>query len=615
MTYRPIADYALLSDCHGAALVSREGSVDWLCQPRFDGRSVFARLLDDAAGHWHIRPEGATWAERRYVADTMVLETTFRGVDGVSTLHDALATGVPDGVHDVGRHAPHALIRTLTCDRGTVTFEMEFAPRPEYGLIRPLVVPVAGGWASSGGPDLFALSTPVPGACADGTVRARFTLPAGQRLGFALQYAPDGTQPRVWSQRQIRWGMRDSVQAWRAWSRQHQHYRGPWAHLVAHSGRVLRALTYQPTGAVVAAPTTSLPQEVGGQRNWDYRYAWLRDASSTVEALLVAACPQEAEEFFGWLVRTAGQPGWRSAPQVMCGVGGEHDLSEHQLEHLAGWRRSRPVRVGNSAWRQTQHDVYGELLDAAHRLRPLLGPPDPTSAHLLAQVADRVAVHWAEPDHGIWAVRDTPRHFLHSKLMCWVALDRAVRLADTLRARDRMRTWAHHRELIRDAIEREGWNDDVGAFTQSFGSPALDASALLIPIVGFLPAADPRVAATVTAVRQRLTDSRGLVYRYRDSGDGLPGGEGTFLPCSFWLAHCLALAGENGQAREVFAGAANQASDVGLLSEEVDPVTGELLGNYPRALSHVALIGAADAIARGADSPTGAAARRRTPTG
>jgi GH15 family glucan-1,4-alpha-glucosidase len=366
---------------------------------------------------------------------------------------------------------------------------------------------------------------------------------------------------------------------------------------VYHSGRVLQALTYQPTGAIVAAPTTSLPEVVGGERNWDYRYAWIRDASFTLDALWVAACPDEAEKFFSWMAKAASSKLRADADlQIMFRIHGGEDLTERVLGHLPGWRDSRPVRVGNGAWNQRQLDVYGELLAAAERLADQLGDLDEESKGFLTSVADIAAKRWTEQDHGIWEVRDEPRDFLYSKLMCWVALDRAIRIADLIGAADRTDRWTTTRDEIRQAILERGWSDRAGAFAQSFGSDQLDASNLMLAIVGFLPPDDPRMLATIEAVERDLTDDRGLVYRYR-ADDGLPGEEGTFLLCTFWLAHALALAGKLDRARVTFERAVAYANDVGLLSEEVDEPTGELLGNFPQAFSHIGLINAAWAIA------------------
>jgi GH15 family glucan-1,4-alpha-glucosidase len=405
----------------------------------------------------------------------------------------------------------------------------------------------------------------------------------------------------MWSGPELADALRATTGAWRAWSREHQAYEGPCRELVHHSGRVLQALSYQPSGAIVAAATTSLPEEVGGGRNWDYRYSWVRDAAMTMDALWVAACPDEADEFFGYVSSAAasGRPG--SHLQIMYGVGGEHDLTERELPHLSGWRGSRPVRVGNDAWRQPQLDVYGELLDTAARFEDQLPGVGRVQRAFLAGLADTAADRWQRPDHGIWEIRGEPRHFVHSKLMCWVALDRAVRLARRLDAdEERTARWRAERDRIRAAIEDRGWCARAGAFTRSFGEPALDASALMLPICGFLPADDPRVLATVDRIADGLTDARGVVHRYRtDAGaDGLSGGEGGFLLCTFWLAQALAMAGRTDEARETLHRAAGYANDVGLLAEQVDPADGRMLGNLPQAFSHIGLVNAAWALAR-----------------
>jgi GH15 family glucan-1,4-alpha-glucosidase len=399
------------------------------------------------------------------------------------------------------------------------------------------------------------------------------------------------------SQKEIFTYLDDTIQGWRSWSELHQAYEGPWEELVHHSGRVLQALTFQPTGAIVAAPTTSLPEDIGGARNWDYRFTWVRDASFTLDALWVAACPDEAEAFFRWMAQAAaGDPAHHQDLQIMFGIRGERDLSERELPHLPGWRSSRPVRIGNGAWDQRQLDVYGELLAAAHRLRDYLGEIDAPTKNFLAGLADAAGSQWTEKDQGIWEVRSGPQHFLYSKLMCWVALDRALQLAEDLDATDRIPAWLQARETIRSAIEAQGWSEEAGSYTQAFGSTVLDASALMMPIVGFEAATTPRMRATIRAIQDRLTDQQGLVYRYTATDDGLPGGEGTFLLCTFWLAHALALAGEITEARAVFERAARCANDVDLLAEEVDAQTGDLVGNFPQAFSHIGLVNAAWAI-------------------
>jgi GH15 family glucan-1,4-alpha-glucosidase len=597
MSSTPIADHALLSDCHSAALVSREGSVEWLCFPRFDSPSVFGRLLDDEAGHWSIRPVGDFRATRRYLDKTMVLETTFRTATGSVTVVDALALGASERGHDLGGGAPGLLLRQVGGVVGRVELEMQYVPRTEYGLIWPLLSHTGGGIAGRGGADITLLSAPVALEVGAGAASGRFSVAAGERVAFGLHYGqPGGQPPRVWRQDELAERLENTVAGWRSWSDIHQSYDGPWHELVHHSGRVLQALTYYPTGAIVAAPTTSLPETPGGSRNWDYRYSWVRDASLTMDALWVAACPDEAAKFFAYLSTAAATSLGRGADlQIMFGVGGERNLSERELPHLAGWRASAPVPVGNGAWTQRQVDVYGELLAAVGRLRDQIGELDSATRDFLIAVADTAARRWTDKDQGIWEIRGAEQDFLYSKVMCWVALDRAITLAGKLGAEDHVESWRRTRDEIHAAVLRDGWSDKAGAFTQYFGSDELDASNLMMPIVGFLPAADPRVLATIDAIASRLTDERGLVYRYdsRGGADGLEGKDGTFVLCTFWLAQALALADQPGRAREVFERAITYLNDVGLLAEEVDPDTGELLGNFPQAFSHIGLINAA----------------------
>jgi alpha,alpha-trehalase len=626
LSTRPIADYALLSNRHGAALVSRDGSIDWLCVPRFDSPSTFARLLDEQSGSWSLRAPHATAVSRRYLDRTMVLETTHRTPTGTAVVVDALATGLGNTGHALGRNSPHLLLRQATCIDGEVELHLEYVPRPEYGLVLPLLDAVDGGLVATGGADVLVLSCALPLDVGSSSASGTLVLRSGERAGFALHHArrADDATARTWNQEEIATRIDDTVAAWQSWSDLHQAYDGPWRELVHHSGRVLQALSFQPTGAICAAATTSLPEVVGGSRNWDYRYAWVRDASFTIEALWVAACPDEADEFVNYVTTAAaGSLDQGGDLQIMFGIGGERDLTERELPHLTGWRGSAPVRVGNDAWRQRQLDVYGELLSAVHRLSdrifdpvarrvgPLSDPAQweaaPELAHstrrFLVAVADTAARRWPERDQGIWEVRGEPRHFVYSKLMCWVALERAIALADRLGATDRVATWASVQEQIRTAILRDGWSDRANAFTQSFGSDDLDASNLMLPLVGFLPPDDPRVLSTIAAIEERLTDARGLVYRYR-AHDGLDGGEGVFLLCTFWLAQALAVTGEVARARTVFERAAAFVNDVGLLAEEADPVTGELLGNFPQAFSHIGLVNAAWAISVAEASPT-----------
>jgi len=548
-----------------------------------------------------VQPDGVWQASRRYAGCSLALETTFRTPDGELVLTDALGLGPDNGGHRLGTDVPHVLVRRLACTSGSVDVVVDYRPRPEYGLISPLLARVDGGVTARGGAEWLVLTLPGEVQLGGGRAEAQLHLEAGDVVHLALQRSTlgDAVSAHVWTQDDLADLLDRTLAAWESWCDLHQTYQGPWRELVHLSGRVLFGLSYQPSGAIVAAGTTSLPEGAGGERNWDYRYSWVRDASFTMEALWVAACPDEAEDFFSFMTTAgAGGIGPDTSLQIMFGVGGEHELSERILCHLRGWRDSRPVRVGNGAWNQRQVDVYGELLGAAARLVDQLPAIDEDTRWFLTACADTAAVRWRDRDQGIWEVRGEPQHFLYSKVMCWVALDRAIAIAAHLHAEDRVDEWTATRNEIAEAVLSEGWSEEAGAFTQYFGSSALDASNLMLPIVGFLPATDPRMRATIDAIADRLTDERGLVYRYRTEGgvDGLAGEEGTFLLCTFWLAQALAMAGEVDRARQVFERAASSATDLGLLAEEVDPGSGELLGNYPQAFSHIGLVNAAWAI-------------------
>jgi GH15 family glucan-1,4-alpha-glucosidase len=540
---------------------------------------------------------GEFQASRGYADQTMVLETTFTTAVGTAVLTDAMAVGRNERGHDLGAASPGVLLRRLACTAGEMEIEISYAPRPEYGLIHPILEAIPGGVSARGGAGRLLLSAPTIFGIDGATATAHVRLAAGQELCFALAHGQAGEPPLpAWDGESITARLQDTLAGWRSWSAIHQTYEGPWRNLVHHSGRVLQALTFAPTGAIVAAPTTSLPETVGGGRNWDYRYTWVRDASLTMEALWVAACPDEADKFFTFLADAAASQLHRGLDlQIMFGIGGERDLTERELPHLAGWRDSRPVRVGNGAWTQRQLDVYGELLGAAQRLVDQLGELDPVTQQFLAAAADTAAARWKEKDQGIWEIRGEPRDFLYSKLMCWVALDRAIALAPQLSAEGRAAEWAAERDEIRAAILEHGWNDAAGAYTQAFGSEDLDASNLMLAITGFLPGDDPRMKATIDATAARLTDDRGLVYRYL-ARDGLAGEEGTFLLCTFWLAQAQALAGEVDEATATFERAVAAINDVGLLAEEFDARSGEMIGNFPQAFSHIGLINAAWAI-------------------
>jgi alpha,alpha-trehalase len=594
---QPIANYGLLADCNSAALVDRNGSIDWLCLPRYDSDAIFACMLDPEAGHWSIRPAGSFTTERRYLPGTLVIETVFTTEAGQVRLTDAMAFAHGQRGHDLGHDAPHELLRSVEGISGQVELELELAPRPQYGLIKPLIRIEEGGARTFGAGRLHIRSA-VPLEVDDSTMRASFSVAEGDRLGFSVRWAPPESRdaPEPTSPQDVAGRIDDTVEGWRSWEAEHDIYEGPHRELVRMSSRVLKGLSYRPTGAIVAAPTTSLPETVGGERNWDYRFSWIRDSSLTIEALYIGTCSDEAEEFVSFMTSSAGGRAGEGSLQIMYGIGGEHDLSERELAHLRGWRESRPVRVGNGAWDQVQLDVYGELLNSLWLYRDRLGDLHLEIQAFVADLADTAARRWMETDSGMWEMRGDPRHHLSSKVLCWTALDRAVKLADQLGEYAKTEEWEAARDEIRDAVLERGWSEKRQAFAQSFDSDELDAAQLLMPILGFLPATDERMRSTIEAIAAELTED-GLVLRYRNeeglNADGLTGAEGTFVICSFWLVSCLAKAGELERAEALFEQLAGYANDLGLLAEEIDTANGEQLGNFPQAFSHIGLITAA----------------------
>jgi len=595
MSNRPISDYAVLGNCRSAALVSSDGSIDWWCAPRFDSAAVFSRILDERAGHFKISPAGSFSTQRRYLDRSLVLETTMTSAAGTIRLTDALAIGPHETGHQIGLASPAVILRRIHCVAGEVDVDLDCSPRPEFGLIAPLAERCDGGVLVCGGADVLVLSVDVPvTTLSNGTVRARFTLRAGQERYVALERSSTSeARPRPWHRRDILRRLEHTLHGWQTWSGLHQQYRGAYDSQVRHGGRVLQALTFAPTGSIIAAPTTSLAETPGGTRNWDYRYAWIRDASLTMNALWTAACPDEAHRYFGWLANTAAGDVRGRDLQIVFGVGGERDLSERELSHLEGWRESRPVRVGNEAWRQRQIDVYGELVGAAYRFRDQLGTFTPATRAFVIEAIERAAEVWPQSDCGIWEVRDEPQHFVHSKLMCWQALEGGIALAEELGVTDRIAGWTRCRDEIGAAIRSNGWSEQKHSYAQAFDSNELDASVLLMIVTGFLAPDDPRASATVTAIASELGEG-GLVRRY--ARDGIEGEEGAFVICSFWLAEAQAIVGDIDGAQKTFERTAGHANDVGLLAEEIDMSTGELLGNFPQAFSHVGLINAAAAI-------------------
>ncbi|WP_329107857.1 glycoside hydrolase family 15 protein [Micromonospora sp. NBC_01699] len=588
-TDAPISDYGFLSDCRSAALVGRGGSVDWWCPARFDSPSVFGRLLDPDAGHWRLAPTAQGHhgyrTERDYLPGTLVLRTVHHTDSGSVAVTDALAIEPGARGHDLGRRSPAVLLRVVEGLTGSVRMRTEFVPRPEYGLLAPYVHHERGRVVAAAGPATLTLSAPVSLHCERGDATAEFDVAAGQVVEFELAYAPAYGPAVPGDDPARRASVADTAQAWRSLGSVHS-YRGRYAAQVRRSALVLQGLTYVPSGTLVAAATTSLPEDPGGSRNYDYRYAWLRDFAFTMQALWVAACPDETSRLFAWAARSAGRIG--SDPiQIMYGVEGERDLTEHSLAHLRGYANSRPVRVGNDAWGQRQLDVPGEIFAATKRLSDQLGAFDDELRAMLIDLADGVAGSWREPDCGMWEERGTERQFLSSKVMAWLALDRAVQLAPKLgtHGQARVSRWSSARDEVRAMVLAEGWNERLGAYVGVIGTDELDASALIMPLTGFLPAAEPRMRSTIEVIESRL-GSDGLIRRW--SGD-----PAAFVLCTFWLVECLDMIGKRERAEALFERTLARSNDLGLFAEQIDPASGQHLGNTPQALSHVGLINAA----------------------
>ncbi len=576
----PIEDYALIGDCRSAALVNRAGSIDWLCWPRFDSAACFAALLGNRDhGHWIIAPAPqVTACHRRYRPGTMVLETEFETASGRVALIDFMAMDAPDPT----------VVRIVEGRGGQVAMRMEMILRFDYGAVIPWVtrLPEGDGIRAIAGPDMAVLRASVPIRGHQMTTVAGFTLAAGQTASFVLSYgASNLPAPRPTGAAQA---LRVTEEFWSGWVR-HGTYRGPDAEAVQRSALTLKSLTYAPTGGIVAAPTASLPEKLGGVRNWDYRYCWLRDATLTLNSLLRAGFREEAQSWQDWLQRAvAGSP---AQIHPLYGLAGERRLPEWEVPWLPGYQGARPVRIGNDASRQFQLDVYGEVLDALHSAREAGLARDTSRWVIQRALARHVAKVWDEPDDGIWEVRGGRRQFTHSKVMAWVAIDRAIRSAHALGVEAPFAHWNRLRTRIHADICANGFNPSRGSFVQSYGGTALDASLLVLALVGFLPADDPRIHATVDAIKRELC-FEGLVLRYQEdaASDGLPPGEGAFLICTFWLADNLILQGRIAEARGIFDRLLGLRNDVGLLAEEYDPRAGRMLGNFPQAFSHVGLI-------------------------
>ncbi len=579
----------MIGDCHTAALVSKQGSIDWLCLPHFDSGACFAALLGtNENGHWLITPEEPVRSvRRRYREGTLILETEFETDNGSVTLVDCM----------MPRNSAPELGRVVVGTKGQVKMKMELVIRFDYGSVVPWVQRTKNGISAIAGPDLIALRTTVPLHGENLKTKARFAVAKGEKVSFGLTWFP--SYKKEPDPRNVEEAIQQTEKWWLDWSGRCS-YRGPWRDAVLRSLIILKALTFVPTGGIVAAPTTSLPERLGGIRNWDYRFCWVRDATLTLQSLLDAGYHDEAREWREWLLRAvAGSP---SELNILYGLHGERRLTEMELPWLSGYEGSKPVRTGNAAFSQFQLDIFGEVANTLYHCRQAgLGPPQAAGEEVARALIEFLEKGWERPDDGIWEVRGPQRHFVHSKMMAWVAVDRAIRSVEHGWFSGDVRDWKKLRDRIHREVCEKGFDAELNSFVQYYGSKHLDASLLMIPLVGFLPAADPRVIGTVKAIEEHLVHG-GFVARYtQDPGvDGLPHGEGMFLACSFWLADNYVLQGRREDARRMFERLLNIRNDVGLLAEEYDPDAKRLLGNFPQAFSHIGLVNAAFNLSRSA---------------
>ncbi len=581
MAYRPISDYGVVGDMHSAALVSRDGSIDWLCFPRFDSPSVFAAILDDKRGGcFAIRPAGEHRFFQTYLPDTNVLLTSFQTDAGRATVTDFMPMAADIAVSE------HEVIRIVRCESGQVVLDCLFQPRLDYGRGLTRLIPTSRGVVARNGASCLGLASPVPFDIRDDTARATLALRAGESGALVLRW--DEENPRPLADYDIYAKLGNTEAYWRTVAND-WHYQGRWAEAVKRSGLVLHQLLYAPTGAICAAITTSLPEKISSRRNWDYRYCWLRDAALTLDVFHRLGYTADTSLFMGWL----GQffRGIRDTVQTLYGIGHETEIQERILDQFEGYMGSGPVRIGNAAAEQLQLDIYGEVLLSFGSFYRAGGHIGDALWALTESLVEAAVSNWRLPDHGIWEVRGERRHFVYSKLMCWVAVDRGIRLAKALGKAVDLQRWQQAKRAIREDVLARGWNERVGSFVQSYGSDVLDASLLFMPMVGLLPAKDPRMESTILRIQQELPVN-GLIRRYLpwQADDGLGTDEGTFTMCTFWLIGCLIQLGRLEEAQRLFERVISMSNHVGLFSEMVDPQSGEFLGNYPQAFTHIALI-------------------------
>jgi GH15 family glucan-1,4-alpha-glucosidase len=594
MSYPPLADYGYIADCHSSALVSKSGSIDWCCMPRFDSQSCFGRLLGwEKGGYCQVSPREPGEVSRRYLENTLVLETEFRTDKGTVLLQDCFA------MRRGGQHAPHKqILRLARCVRGTMELSIRVVPRFDYGAIRPWIRRYKREhFVSVGGSDGLIICGDIPLELeGKHSLAGRLRLKEGQQacLSILHRFPEELAEDRVEvpDAAELRRRLQETIDWWQRWFA-HGTIKGPYAASIGRSAIILKALGNAPTGAIVAAPTTSLPEALGGSRNWDYRYTWIRDSSFTVRSLGEVGFDREAEGFRRFVERSAA--GSADEVQVFFGVGGERRHHEFVIKELEGYRGSKPVRVGNAAEVQRQLDVYGNLLELAWSWSKRGRSPDADYWEFLAELVNKACQSWTNPDRGIWELRGVNRHFVHSKVMCWAAMNRGIQLVEKLGCRGPLKKWKETREEIRRAVEERGYDKKRGVFIQAFDVPVMDSALLLLPTTEFVDYADERMVRTTDAVREEL-EEHGLLRRYGAGTDGMEGNEGAFLPCTFWLAECLAYQGRSREAHAVFRRALAAGNDLGLFSEEYEPKSKTSLGNFPQGLTHLSLIAAAVAL-------------------
>ncbi len=589
--YKRLEDYGIIGNLETCALVGNDGSIDWCCFPHLESPSVFAAILDaEKGGHFRICPKYGVQAKQSYLEDTNILQTTFQCESGTVVLTDFMPV-IEGSYSDASGIVVRAILRKIECTSGSVEMQVDFKPRFDYARVMPDLRLADSGIEARWNDQKLFLQSPFPFEIYDGGASGVFTIKEGETIWFILQYGSN----KIMSPERCKDHMEKTTNYWLEWAHDCESsqcvFDGPWHEIVVRSGLVLKLLTHPEIGTVAAAPTTSLPEEVGGVRNWDYRFSWIRDSSFTVQALYNLGHVQEAKAYLRWFMKVCRHE-YPSDIQVLYGMHGERKLEEQELVHLSGYRNSRPVRIGNAAARQTQLDIYGELINTVYEISRYGEDVSAEDWYYVRRIVDYVCQIWNTKDSGIWEVRSEPKHFVYSKLMCWVALDRGIKIAKLKGFEAPLGMWEKNRDELKNSILERGFNRKLNSFVRYFDADELDASCLLIPLMEFLPFGDSRVQGTIDATMKRLMSEKGLLYRY-EGEDGLDGEEGTFVLCTFWLVNVLTLSGRVEEAERILLSILEYVSPLGLLAEEIDTKSHEQLGNFPQAFSHIGLINSA----------------------